>query len=166
VIVAAMPTPPWPASADVVTVPWPRNERGAVAHLKTISYAENVVALSYAAERGATEAIFPNTVGQLCEGTGTNVFVVHDGQLRTPSLASGCLGGITRELLLEVTDAEEAELPLSALADADEAFLASSTREVQPIGSVDGVALPHCPGPLTEAAAAAFAALVARTLDP
>ncbi len=46
------------ASVDVVTVPWPRNERGALSGLKTTSYGENVRALAYAAERGGSEAIF------------------------------------------------------------------------------------------------------------
>ena len=62
-------------------MPWTRNERSAVAGLKTTSYAENVVALAYAKERGGIEAIFANTRGELCEGTGTNVFVVVDGEL-------------------------------------------------------------------------------------
>ena len=78
---------------------------GALAGLKTTSYAENVVALAYAAERGGDEAIFANLAGNLCEGTGSNVFYVVDGGLRTPTLASGCLAGITRELLLEWVDA-------------------------------------------------------------
>ena len=72
----------------MVTVPWPRNERGALAGLKTTSYAENVVALADASERGATEAVFANLAGHLCEGTGSNVFYVVDGELRTPTLAA------------------------------------------------------------------------------
>ena len=60
-------------------MPWVRNERGAVAGLKTISYAENVRALAYADEHGAGEAMFPNTRGELCEATGSNVFIVRDG---------------------------------------------------------------------------------------
>ncbi len=156
----------WPPSADVTTVPWRRNEHSPTAGLKTTSYADNVIALAFAHERGASEAILANTAGDLCEGTGSNVFVVVDGRLVTPPLSSGCLGGVTRELLLEITDALEESLPLSALADADEAFLTSSTRDVQPIRAVDGVALPHCPGPLTVAAAAAFQSLESRTLDP
>ncbi|MGH9267985.1 MAG: 4-amino-4-deoxychorismate lyase, partial [Acidimicrobiales bacterium] len=60
----------------------------------------------------------------------------------------------------------EADLPVDALAEADEAFLSSTTREVQPIRAVDGRALTAAPGPLTAAAAAAFAALVGRHLDP
>ena len=166
VIVAGGPLPAWPMAADVVVAPWPRNERGALAGLKTISYGENVVALAHAHDQGAGEAIFGNLAGHLCEGTGTNVFVATGGRLVTPPLSAGCLAGVTRELLLELVDVVEDDLPLAALAAADEAFLTSSTRDVQPIGTVDGRTLPSCPGPLTTGAASAFRALVARDLDP
>jgi branched-chain amino acid aminotransferase len=166
VVIAASPPTVWADMTTVVTVPWPRNERSAVAGLKTVSYAENVVALQHAHERGATEAIFANTQGRLCEGTGSNVFLVTGGRLITPTLASGCLAGITRELVLEVSDAEEADVDLDVLGTADEAFLTSSTRDVQPISHVDGRALGTCPGPRTQAAAVALADLAARTLDP
>ena len=142
VIVAGGPLTDWPATTAVVTVPWPRNERAALAGVKTISYGENVVALAYAHERGAGEAIFANLAGNLCEGTGTNVFVAVGGRLVTPPLSSGCLAGVTRDLLLELLDVVEEDVPLSALAAADEAFLSSSTREVQPISAVDGHPLP------------------------
>lgn len=166
VILATGPAGTWDATTAVVTVPWPRNERSAVAGLKTTSYAENVVALARANEQGASEAILPNLAGDLCEGTGSNVFVGVDGRLVTPPLSSGCLGGITRDLVLEVGGAVEERLPIEALAAADEAFLTSSTRDVQPIARVDGTDLPAAPGPLTTAAADALAALEARTLDP
>ena len=117
---------------DVVIVPWARNERGAIAGLKTISYAENVRALAYAHEHGAGEAIFPNTRGELCEATGSNVFVVHDGVAAHAARDAGCLLGVTRALVLELArrarhPVEEAALPVDALADADEAFLTSTT---------------------------------------
>ena len=138
-------------TADVAIVPWTRNERAATAGLKTTSYADNVVALRHAHEHGAAEAIFANTVGELCEGTGSNVFVGIGGELVTPPLSSGCLAGITRELIIEwLGDVAERPLPIAALAEADEAFLASSTRDVQPIRAVDGIALPAAPGPLTQ----------------
>src|SRR5260370_9002973 len=92
---------------DVVTVPWPRNERSALAGLKTTSYAENVLALSYARDRGGGEAIFGNTVGNLCEGTGTNVFVVADGRLITPPLSPACLARVTRGLVIHSMRAPE-----------------------------------------------------------
>ena len=100
-VVVAAPMVPYPETTSAVTVPWPRNERGALAGLKTTSYAENVVALHHAKGRGATEAVFANLAGHVCEGTGSNVFYVVDGELRTPTLASGCLSGVTRALLLE-----------------------------------------------------------------
>lgn len=166
VVAAVAPLAPVSPAAAVAVAPWPRNERGPLAGLKTTSYAENVVLLAWADERGAEEAIVADTIGRLCEGTGANVFVVHDGRLRTPTLASGCLAGVTRALVLELTDAEEIDLPLDALATAEEAFLTSSTREVQAIGEVDGQALPPTPGPRTKEAAAAFRELVASNLDP
>jgi branched-chain amino acid aminotransferase len=166
VIVAAAPQGPSPPDAAVHVVPWPRSERGALAGLKTISYGENVVALAWARERGSSEALFANLVGNLCEGTGTNVFVGIGGRLMTPPLSSGCLAGVTRALVVELTNAAEGDIPVADLVAADEAFLTSTTREVQPISTIDGRLLPTCPGPLTSAAADAFTALVARDLDP
>jgi branched-chain amino acid aminotransferase len=95
-IVAIGSMKPVASWVDVTTVPWPRNEHGALSGLKTTSYGENVRALAYAAERGGNEAIFANTAGNLCEGTGSNVFVVSGGQLLTPPLTAGCLAGVTR----------------------------------------------------------------------
>jgi branched-chain amino acid aminotransferase len=165
-LVAVAPLAPVSPVAAVAVAPWPRNERGPVAGLKTTSYAENVVLLAWARQQGAEEAVVADTTGRLCEGTGANVFVVHDGRTRTPALSSGCLAGVTRALVLEHTDAEEADLAVDDLGTADEAFLTSSTREVQPVGSVGGRALPAAPGPCTTAAAAAFRALVGSDLDP
>jgi branched-chain amino acid aminotransferase len=165
--IVAMAAQPFPAAAvDVVTVPWPRNERGALSGLKTTSYGENVRALAYASERGGSEAIFGNTIGQLCEGTGTNVFVVKGGRLLTPPLASGCLAGVTRALVIEWAGAEETDLPFDALAEADEAFLSGTTRDVQPIRNVNGNPLPAAPGPVTKKAAEIFALRAAESLDP
>lgn len=171
VVVAASALRPWAPTAAVAIVPWTRNERGAVAGLKTISYAENVRALAYAKERGADEAIFANTRAELCEATGSNVFVVRGGVVQTPPEASGCLLGVTRALVVESCAAlglrvEEVALPIGALTAADEAFLTSTVREVQPIESVDLRPMPAAPGPVTKQLADAFTALVARDLDP
>lgn len=164
--VAATPQPPWAATTAVATVYWTMNEHGPLAGLKTVSYGANVRALAVAKAAGASEAIFANTQGLLCEGTGSNVFLVHQGRLITPSLASGCLAGITRQLVIDLTGAAEQDVPLSALATADEAFLTSTTRDVHAIHAVDGHPLLAAPGPLTQAAAQAFAHLKATEIDP
>ncbi|WP_445525165.1 aminotransferase class IV [Streptomyces cyslabdanicus] len=155
-----------PDSTAVVTVPWTRNERGALTGLKTTSYAENVVALARARQHGATEALFGNTVGQLCEGTGSNVFVVLDGEIHTPPLASGCLAGITRALVLEWTGAKETRLPLDVLRRAEEVFLTSTLRDVQAVHRVDDRELPDAPGPVTAKAVRIFDERSHHRLDP
>lgn len=170
VIVAVGEAADWPATTALVTVPWPRNERGAVAGLKTISYAENVRALAYAAGRGGGEAVFANTRGELCEGTGANVFLVADGVLRTPPAESGCLLGVTRALVLDLAEPvgvplRRGTVPMEALASADEVFVTSSTREVQPVDRVDDRTL-EAPGPITDALRHAFRDLVRRDSDP
>jgi branched-chain amino acid aminotransferase len=161
----------WPETDDVAVVPWTRNERAATAGLKTTSYADNVVALRWAHEHGAAEAIFTNTRGEVSEGTGSNVFYEEDGALVTPPLSSGCLAGITRELLLEwlrsegVIVREEAQ-PLERLRMAREAFLTSSTRRIQAIGAIDSSPYADAPGPLTQQAAEIFEKYAAQDLDP
>lgn len=151
-VVASAEMRPFEPSTAIVTVPWPRNEKGALAGLKTTSYAENVIALAEAAKHGASEAILGNTAGQLCEGTGTNVFYVVDGELRTPTLGGGCLAGITRRLLLEWYGGVEVDEPVEVLRQASEAFLVSTTRDVQGIHRWDDHDL-TAPGPVTTEAA-------------
>jgi branched-chain amino acid aminotransferase len=165
-VVAVAPMRAWEPTAAVATVPWTRNERSATTGLKTTSYAENVVALAFAHDHGAAEALLANTVGQLCEGTGSNVFLVMGDEVLTPPLTSGCLAGVTRALVLEWTDAQERDLPMEALGAADEVFLTSSTRDVQAVGVLDGRTLATEPGPVTRATAAVFAKRAAEDVDP
>ncbi|MFP6896745.1 MAG: aminotransferase class IV [Roseibacillus sp.] len=170
-LIAATPTPDLGETVDVSVVPYTRNENGALSGLKTTSYGENVVALSFAKERGSGEAIFANTKGELCEGTGSNIFIVSDGQLVTPPLAGGCLAGVTRALTIELSEQEgipvsEKAVPLVALHQASEAFLTGTTREVQPIRNVDGMELPNVPGEITAKLRAAFRALADGKVDP
>lgn len=157
---------PDPATG-VVTVPFRRNDVGALTGLKTTSYGENVLALARAHAAGASEAVFANTRGQLCEGTGTNVFVVRDGELLTPPLSSGCLAGVTRALVLEWHGAREVDLPYDALTTSDEVFLTSTARDVQAVVAVDGVPVGGgAPGPVTSEVARVFAARQRELVDP
>jgi len=158
-----------PESGKVSVVPWTRNERGATVGLKTTSYADNVVALVRAKSVGALEAVFANNRGELCECTGSNIFVVVDGRVLTPPPESGLLEGITRALTIGwcrddgLPVCEEA-LPLSVLETADEVFITSSTKDVLAVHAVDDRRL--VPGPVTARAAKVFAARAAADLDP
>jgi branched-chain amino acid aminotransferase len=166
-VAAVAPMAPWPPTTDVIIAPWRRNEFGPTTGLKTISYADNVIAYRYAHANGADEAVFANTRGQLCEGTGTNVVLAVDGALVTPTLASGCLAGVTRELLLEwVPEIEERDVPVEALAEASEAFLTSTSRNVHPIRRVGEQELVAAPGPLTRHAIDAWERNSAKGIDP
>ncbi|MQY11939.1 D-alanine aminotransferase [Streptomyces sp. RB5] len=155
-----------PDTTAAVTVEWTRNERSAVAGLKTTSYAENVVGLARARAAGASEALFANTRGRLCEGTGSNVFVVLDGELHTPPVGSGCLAGITRQVIVEWTGARETDLPFDVLDRAEEIFLTSSLRDVQAVHTLDGRALAGTPGPVTSKAMRVFEERSAADIDP
>lgn len=169
-IVLAAPQPRPPVSGKLTVVPWTRNERSAVVGLKTTSYAENVVALARAKAEGAVEAVFGNTRGELCECTGSNVFVVVDGVVLTPPAESGLLLGITRELTIEWGRAagfevREETLPLEVLQSADEVFITSSTKDVLPIHAVDTRTLP-ADRPVTSELQHVFRSNAERDSDP
>ena len=91
-----------PESVSACLSPWPRNEFSPLAGLKCASYSENLIALDHARRTGFDETIFLNTAGHLCEAATANLFLVIDGTLLTPSLDSGCLPGITREVVIEL----------------------------------------------------------------
>ena len=171
VVVAVGSLPPHGPEARLVTVPFRRNEHGALTNHKTISYGENVVALAYAKKQGGTEAIFANTAGSLCEGTGSNLFLVYEDELITPPISSGCLPGVTRALVLELCEragipVSQRNVPLRALAEATEAFLTSTLREVQPVRTVDGSELPNCPGTISAQLSEAYQEMAKTTIDP
>ncbi|MEZ5157290.1 MAG: aminotransferase class IV [Candidatus Nanopelagicales bacterium] len=155
----------WPDLTRIAVSRWPRNDRSPLAGLKTTSYAENAVCLAEAQAAGASEAVLGNLAGNLCEGTGSNIFVVLDGQAYTPPLSDGCLAGITRDLVLQWCDVVERSLPLSVLDTADEVFLTSSTRDVHPVDRIDERVLP-APGPVTRSVAEAFRLRSAADPDP
>jgi len=170
-VVATSPGNDWPTAEAVHLVEWRRNEHGALTGLKTTSYAENALAMATAKRAGCSEAIFRNVAGDLCEGTGTNLFLVVDGTPTTPPLSSGCLAGVTRELLLEAMGNEVVvrDLAPEELHSAEEAFLTSSTRDVSAISAVTGVVeatFDPAPGPVTTRAMAAFSSVQDSSLDP
>ena len=166
IVIAGNRPPDYPPGTAVAVVPFVRNERGGMAGVKTTSYAENVLALDLARERGASEAIFADTQGRVSEGTGSNIFWSDGERLHTPPLDTGCLAGVTRSLLLELLDISETHLPVEHLPGVPEAFLASSTRTVQSIARIDDTELPVVDGPLTAEAWRAMNELIATDIDP
>lgn len=168
-LVVATPYEAAKGPETLTTVPWRRNEYGALVGVKSTSYAENVRALDAARRAGAGEALLLNTAGLVCEGTGTNVFAVVDGVPVTPPLHSGCLAGVTRALVLAwCPEAVERDLTPAELADASEVFLTSTTRDVQAVAVLDGVRAggADAPGPVTARIAAVFAAAAGADPDP
>ena len=165
VLIAALPLMPWPPTSTAILSRWRRDQHSPLAGVKTISLADSVVALAEARDAGADEAIVLNLDGELCEATTANVFVVRDDVAATPPVGSGCLAGITREHVLTL-GAVERTLSAADLRQADEVFLTSSTREVQPLVAIDGRPIGSgAAGPVTRRLASAYSAMVAARLD-
>ena len=121
---------------------------------KITSWLTNVWSLKRAGDRGFDEVILLNEHAEVAECTAANVFVCREGEVRTPPLSSGCLAGVTREILLEEAPAAgvnivEAKITARDLERADEILITSTTREVQPVQALESRNLPHAPGPIT-----------------
>ncbi len=132
-----------PASVSANLAPWKRNEHSPLAGLKCASYAENLIALDHARQLGFRQTLFLNTAGHLSEAATANLFLVKDGIILTPTLASGCLPGITREVVIELAGSlgiscKERDLALEELQSADEAFLTSSIQGVVRVCRFEG----------------------------
>jgi branched-chain amino acid aminotransferase len=166
VLIVAVPITPWPPTATAVVSSLRRDQSSPLAGVKTISLAGSVIALAEARDAGADEALLLNARGELCEATTANVFLVHEGVATTPPLESGCLPGITRQHVLALGATERTLLPAD-IVQAEEAFLTSSTRELQPLVVVDGrVVGSGEPGPVTRRLAEAYSARVDASFDP
>ena len=133
--------------------------------LKTLSYAANMLAGRLAKERGFDEALFVTPHGRVIEGATWSFFWVSGGALLTPPLEDRILQSITRARLIEETGAREAVCTLDDVAAAEEAFIASSVREVMPISVVDDITLPAAPGPVTLRASEALGRRIERELS-
>jgi branched-chain amino acid aminotransferase len=132
--------------------------------LKTLSYAANMLAVRLAKEQGYDEALYVTPHGRVLEGPTWSFFWVKDGALLTPPLEDRILASITRDRVIAESGAEEAVCTLDDVRAADEAFIASSVREVMAIAAVDAIELPSAPGPVTEAAREALARRIEREL--
>lgn len=131
--------------------------------VKSGNYLNNILALAEARRSGDDEAIMCDQEGCIAEGSSSNVFWIHEGQLHTPSLAVGLLAGITRGRVLELaraagTPVVEGRFGPDELRGASEAFITSSIRGILPIARVDSKGLSDSvPGPHTLGLIAAYA---------
>jgi branched-chain amino acid aminotransferase len=133
--------------------------------VKSLSYAANMQATRLAKARGADEAVLVQPDGTVLEPPTSSIFWVSpQGSLRTPALDAGVLESITRDRLIGALDVEEGAWPVADLRAAREAFLASTTREIQAVSAIDGAELPQAPGPRTREAQASFAATLEQEL--
>ncbi len=133
--------------------------------VKSLSYAANMQATRLAEAQGADEAVLVQPDGTVLEPPTSSIFWVSpQGTLRTPALDNGVLESITRDRLVKALEVEEGAWPVADLRAAQEAFLASTTREIQAVSAIDGKDLAEAPGARTREAQEAFAATLGREL--
>jgi branched-chain amino acid aminotransferase len=156
------PLPHRPPVARVATVTYAPGR--ILDGLKTLSYAGNMLAGRLAQERGFDEGLLVTPHGRVLEGPTWTFFWVQDGVLLTPPLEDRILASITRARLLEECEVQERSCTLDDVRAAEEAFIASTVREVMAIAAVDDIELPAAPGPVTLDAHARFLRRVEREL--
>lgn len=167
-ILAPLPVvrPNFYSGISVVTARGRRNEFAESAGHKTTAYTDSVLALRYAMEAGADDALFLDTCGHLSEATASNVFICSNGRIFTPPLDCGVLPGITRSVVMDIARESGLEIiddsPLSPdiMHEASEVFLTGSVRQLVPVVSVDSKAVGSgMPGPVTEKLTARYVEL-------
>ncbi len=159
-------TEPIPAHAESVRVATVTYSPSVILNgVKSLSYAANMQATRIAQAQGADEAVLVLPDGTVLEPPTSSIFWVSpQGGLRTPALDNGVLESITRDRLVKALEVEEGAWPVADLRAAGEAFLASTTREIQAVAAIDGVELPEAPGPRTREAEQAFQETLGREL--
>ena len=143
----------YPEELVLVRSAFVRNEKSALVGMKAISYGENTLALAEGKSRGGDEVLFANTKGDWCEGAWSNVFAVEQGRVLTPPLSSGCLPGVTREVVMELAkeahlEVVEVAMPVERVGEMEELFMTSSLLGVGPVAQFDGHGL--AVGPVTQ----------------
>lgn len=157
------PIPPHAESVRVATVTY--SPSVILNGVKSLSYAANMQATRLAQAQGADEAVLVRPDDTVLEPPTSSIFWASpQGALRTPALDNGVLESITRDRLVKALHVEAGAWPVADLHAAREAFLASTTREIQAVSAIDGAELPSVPGPRTREAQEAFAATLGKEL--
>ncbi len=132
--------------------------------IKSLSYAGNMLARRLAEEAGYDEALLVTPHGRVLEGPTWSFFWARDGELLTPPLEDRILASITRARIIAACGATEEPCTFEDLRGAQEAFIASTVREVLPIAAIDDLQLPSAPGPVTLRTRAALAQVIEQEL--
>jgi branched-chain amino acid aminotransferase len=134
---------------------WRRISPGSlIPHAKaTGQYLNSVLAKIESLKAGYEEAILLDDHGNVCEGTGENVFVVKDGKIATPPQTASILDGINRKSVIQIArdlgyELIERDIARSELALADEVFLTGTAAELTPMREIDDIEIGP-PGPIT-----------------
>ncbi len=163
-VMSIEPLPVHPPSVSLATVTY--STTVILNGVKSLSYAANMHATRIAKKAGADEALLVTADGLVLEPpTSTLFWVSAGGSLRTTDTDAGVLDSITRRRVIEGCRVEVGSFGLEDVLGASEAFLASTTREIQPVHEIDGRAIPTDPAPATAEAARVFAAAVGREAD-
>jgi branched-chain amino acid aminotransferase len=141
--------------ADLVVMLNGRHASSPLAGTKVTAWLNNVWHLEQAHRQGFEEALLLNEREEVAECTAANLFCVIGGTVTTPPPTSGCLLGVTREVVLEIAPragirAIERTLSLPEVLTAEEVFITSTTRNVQPVRRIDHASFHQSPGPITE----------------
>jgi branched-chain amino acid aminotransferase len=154
--------PPYPETARLAPVTYAPTR--ILDGVKTLSYGANMLASRLAQDRGADEALLVTPHGRVLEAPTSAFFWVRDGRLMTPPLDDHILDSITRRRILVTAEVEERSTTLDDVREADEAFLASTFKEVLPVHEIDGIVRLAAPGPVSERVAAQLSAAIAAEL--
>lgn len=136
----------WGEGVRLSVVPEARHSACGFAGAKILSWAMNLTWLDEAQSRGFDEVILLNEHGEVSECTSANIFIVQGSRVWTPPLTSGCLPGVTREILLSEIHApgieiRERPLKLTDLEAADAVMITSTTRDLLPVFSLEGLSI-------------------------
>lgn len=169
VVITIGPLPHYPEVVRLDLREHGRHAASPLAGVKVISWLNNVWNAGEAKLRGFDEVVLLNERGEVAECTAANVFAVRGGEVLTPPLSSGCLAGITREVLLEIgakagITMREAVLRPEDLYGAEEVFITSTNRAVLAVGEIAGHKIAVAPGPVMQKMGKLFAAYVAESL--
>lgn len=155
----------WGKGVRLGIVPHARHSDYIFSGAKINSWAQNLTWYEEAHQRGLDEVVLLNEKDEVCECTSANIFAVSGNRVWTPPLSSGCLPGVTRDIILSelrVAGIETAEntLLLNDLEAADEVFITSTTRNLLPVLEIEGLAMRQHGGTVRRALENAFTAFV------